>query len=271
MSLLPEPNWWQVGGVGSKAATMAQQIYRNSRNQNRKSVNNRPTLSPPGSGAAMSGRQLQERARKYYFEGQAAFGNENPAYSEGGGGRGGSSISARVQSFNMTDPASNFLINNGMTPENMNIARNAANKPRVEDSMSQMPSGYYLGFGNKVRTVGDNSERKYMAGRYSDLREHGSLGGDPWANQNKETYRKLQDLRDRLANGSWMSGTGKLNPHTRPEAPGTFVLGADQGMRVRAFERREAAKVEEAKKDDLKKATDPGTPLQQEATEVERA
>jgi len=197
----------------------------------------------------MPGKAKQEQARKYYFGGQQAF-------TQG------------YQSFALTDPVRSIL-GDSLSPEAMNIARNRSAAPRPEAAMAEAPKGYYVGFGNIVKTVGDNKQRQYMAGRLTELRQFGMLGAEPYAEQNKETYKRLQDLRDRLTHGLGQGTMAK--PHTRPEAPGQFVLGSIQGARVRAFERRQAAKAVEETKDDLRRATETGTPLQQEAKIVERA
>lgn len=81
---------------------------------------------------------------------------------------------------------------------------------------------------------------------------------------NKEKYKKLQTLTatDRL---KYNKGNGMM---TKPAvAPGTFALGSMQGARIRAFERRQAAKVEEDKRFSLKRASGAGNVLQQEPVE----
>ena len=249
---LPDPDPRMIaGGTG---AQMAQRLYSQGQGAVGGASRTRrvqPTLTSP-SRQVMSGRAKQEQARKYYFGGQQAF-------TQG------------YQSFALTDPVRGIL-GDSLSPEAMNIARNKAAVPRPEAAMAEAPKGYYVWFGNIVKTVGDNKQRQYMAGRLTELRQFGMLGAEPYEEQNKETYKRLQDLRDRLAHGWWYQGQGTMaKPHTRPEAPGQFVLGSMQGARVRAFERRQAAKAVEETKDDLRRATETGNPLQQEAKIVERA
>ena len=124
-----------------------------------------------------------------------------------------------------------------ISPENMNIARNA----------TMRPSGYE----NKLI-----SKRQY-AGRYSGLKEFGVFGNIPNQQHNREVTQKLQVLQDKLA-------------RVAPEAPGTFVLGSMQGARVRAWERRQTAKAQEESKQKLKRV-ETQTHTQQEAPNVERA
>lgn len=293
--ILPNPNPLLV--AGGPALDMARSRYfgGSGRSTNPNRNQKRSSIMPGG----MTGDLRKKQAVNYYFGGQQQFYGQQDV---GGGyysnkaqaltGMEGS-MSVKSDSFSLGSPTNEWMMSGKISPEDMNIARNRANQMgtvgpgggrsgmgsgpygQQDETMAQMPKGYYVGLGNKVRNV-DKKNAK-MASNYNDLRKYGFLGPDPWKEHNQEVGRKLADLRDRLAHGSWYGygdqGGAPNMPmeHTRPESPGEFTLGYGQGMRVKAWERRQIAKVEEAKRDDLKLADDKGDAIQQEASAVKPA
>ena len=304
--LLPNPNPLLV--AGGPALDMARARYFGGSGQSvnpNRNKNRRPyqSIITPSGNNVMTGDLRKKQAINHYFGGQQQFyGSQDVGggyYSNkaqaltGMGGAPMGGMSVKSASMSLGESTNDWMMSGKISPEDMNIARNRANMIGTtgpgsgrlgwgsgeyggqDETMSQMPKGYYVGLGNKVRNV--DKSNKEMAGRYDDLRKYGFLGPEPWKEHNAEVSRKLADLRDRLAHGSsygYGDQGGAPNmpmEHTRPQSPGEFTLGYGQGMRVKAWERRQIAKVEEAKRDDLKLADDKGDAIQQEASVVKPA
>jgi len=237
-----------MGGPGSWAATAVrnQILERNQRMQDNRQV---PAYMNPAKVLKQSsailglgrmtapGAEQRAKAKAYFFEGQY-----------------GSSTTGLKSKWEIND---SMQVLGGVIPAS-DIAR-ATNRNFGDKTLTNLPPNYYLGLGNQIK----GPDKRY-AEKLTDLRRFGALGSverDTTAGQQAELFRRIAWIRD-------MNMRLRAGPmdHQQPDAPGEFQLGAMQGHRTSAWERRNIEKMQELEKKKLHRVGT-GERFQQEATQ----
>jgi len=231
-----------IAGPGTASATRERGRIeeRNTRMQrNRPYQSPREILNRPDSAVA----NQKSKAMAYYFEGQ-------------------SSGNFRQGEFSI-DPWQMFT--GAMPSEAIKKAKNLSYNSQ-DPSLTNLPSNYYLGFGNQIKGPDD-----YISKNLTQLRRFGGLGDigrDTAIGQMATLIRNTAEMRKIRMTQEAAAKIPKA--HWQPSTNGQYQLGNMQGQRERAWERRQLQKQTELQKKKLVRVETKDR-TQQESPNVERA